>query len=487
MILSQAKEVAHHVEDLNEILSKQPNIDSWVVAKMQDVTTGLSDITHYLDGKSEFRLGGENIQAVQDSMLTNGARLGKSKTVGIYKDRERGKDYYAIVDYLTDEHIETVRGLRSAKQYVRNEGMNLQEWEDWDEEDNEDDDYFAKGGNIKDLQKKLDNLESQRSSWIGGSESRAVKKTPYDDQIDEVFSQIQYLEKHGGDKFIFPKADELKSRYGGRDLEEKTATMFARLFSENVSYSKFVNSLQTPTQKEAFRKLQLSTYQNKWKVKPIISKSSDTLRFKKIFADGGQTFAADGAKLKSEMWWENAPQKVKEETIQYFANLKMMWNRKEITLSKSQIREIQNVQQIVAKKYPEYNRLFHSKAADGAKLKSGKLTLSKLKSMIEQYNAEGRNFELLGAYNQLELWSNDNRIETGSKEDIYKALIRYRYNPKYADGTELPEEIDFSNMTDEEIITFANTLSYYDRMDEGIEEEFTDVEDAKEYLRMMAE
>jgi hypothetical protein len=42
-------------------------------------------------------------------------------------------------------------------------------------------------------------------------------------------------------------------------------------------------------------------------------------------------------------------------------------------------------------------------------------------------------------------------------------------------------------MTDEEIITFANTLSYYDRMDEGIEEEFDNVEDAKEYLRMIAE
>jgi hypothetical protein len=123
-------------------------------------------------------------------------------------------------------------------------------------------------------------------------------------------------------------------------------------------------------------------------------------------------------------------------------------------------------------------------AANGAKLKSGKLTLSQLKSMIEEYNSQGRNFELLGAYNQLELWSNDNRIEAGSKEDIYRALVRYRYNPKYADGAELS---DIDSMTDEEIITFANTLSYYDRMDEGIEEEFDNVEDAKEYLRMIAE
>ena len=50
------------------------------------------------------------------------------------------------------------------------------------------------------------------------------------------------------------------------------------------------------------------------------------------------------------------------------------------------------------------------------------------------------------------------------------------------------EEIpNFGSMSDEDIIEFANTMSYYDRMDEGIEEEFTNVEDAMEYLRMTYE
>jgi hypothetical protein len=219
MILRQAKEVAHHVEELNEILSKQPDIDAWVVAKMQDVTTQLSEITHYLDSRVGFRLGGDDIQKVQDSMLANGGEI------------------------------------------------------------------ILGGGNMASVQ------------------------------------------------------DSIMAR--------------------------------------------------------------------------------------------------------------------------------------------------------GAKLKSTKLTMSKLRSMIEEYNSEGRKFELLGAYNQLELWSNGNRLEAGSKEDIYRALVRYRFNPKYANGAKLPidmEEIpNFGSMSDEDIIEFANTVSYYDRMDEGIEEEFTNVQDAMEYLRMTYE
>jgi hypothetical protein len=53
MILSQAKEVKHHVDELQDILKKEDTIEAWVVAKMENVSSTLSDITHYLDGKSE--------------------------------------------------------------------------------------------------------------------------------------------------------------------------------------------------------------------------------------------------------------------------------------------------------------------------------------------------------------------------------------------------------------------------------------------------
>lgn len=59
MMLSQAKEVQHHTTELQSVLKKEKNIDAWVVAKMENVSSTLSDITHYLDGKTEYAKGGK--------------------------------------------------------------------------------------------------------------------------------------------------------------------------------------------------------------------------------------------------------------------------------------------------------------------------------------------------------------------------------------------------------------------------------------------
>ncbi len=59
MMLSQAKEVQHHTTELQTILKKEKDIDAWVVAKMENVSSTLSDITHYLDGKTEYAKGGK--------------------------------------------------------------------------------------------------------------------------------------------------------------------------------------------------------------------------------------------------------------------------------------------------------------------------------------------------------------------------------------------------------------------------------------------
>jgi len=58
MILSQAKEVQHHTNELKNILKNEKEIDAWVVAKMENASSTLSDITHYLDGKTEYAKGG---------------------------------------------------------------------------------------------------------------------------------------------------------------------------------------------------------------------------------------------------------------------------------------------------------------------------------------------------------------------------------------------------------------------------------------------
>ena len=59
MVLSQAKEIHHHILELQNVLKKEKEIEAWVVGKIETVSADLSTITHYLEGKSEYGDGGE--------------------------------------------------------------------------------------------------------------------------------------------------------------------------------------------------------------------------------------------------------------------------------------------------------------------------------------------------------------------------------------------------------------------------------------------
>jgi hypothetical protein len=53
MVLSKIKEVHHHADELGDVVTKNSDIEAWVVAKIERASTDLSDITHYLDGQHE--------------------------------------------------------------------------------------------------------------------------------------------------------------------------------------------------------------------------------------------------------------------------------------------------------------------------------------------------------------------------------------------------------------------------------------------------
>lgn len=63
MVLSKAKELKHHADELENIVSRNSKVDAWEVAKMERAATDASDVTHYEDGKAgskyEFADGGE--------------------------------------------------------------------------------------------------------------------------------------------------------------------------------------------------------------------------------------------------------------------------------------------------------------------------------------------------------------------------------------------------------------------------------------------
>jgi len=60
MVLSQNKAIAHHTEELKRALKKDPNnVEPWVIGKVGRAETDISDVTHYLDGRSEYAEGGK--------------------------------------------------------------------------------------------------------------------------------------------------------------------------------------------------------------------------------------------------------------------------------------------------------------------------------------------------------------------------------------------------------------------------------------------
>lgn len=58
MVQSKAKEVMHHAKELQDAIKNESDIEAWVVSKVQRASTDLSDVTHYLDGRTEYGEGG---------------------------------------------------------------------------------------------------------------------------------------------------------------------------------------------------------------------------------------------------------------------------------------------------------------------------------------------------------------------------------------------------------------------------------------------
>jgi len=92
MLKSYAKEFIHHGMELQKALKKETEIDAWVVAKAERATTDLSDITHYLDGKSEYAEGGTT------KLYYGYPEEDYNKPIG--------KTYYTFVDFIDDRNAE---------------------------------------------------------------------------------------------------------------------------------------------------------------------------------------------------------------------------------------------------------------------------------------------------------------------------------------------------------------------------------------------
>jgi predicted ABC-type ATPase len=90
MVLSQNKAIAHHTEELGKALNKNERVDAWVVGKMERASTDISDVTHYIDGKTEYADGG-NIESKYVVVETD--KMGKKRIMGTYYDLTSAEVY----------------------------------------------------------------------------------------------------------------------------------------------------------------------------------------------------------------------------------------------------------------------------------------------------------------------------------------------------------------------------------------------------------
>jgi len=109
MILSQIKEVHHHADELAEVVAKMDTVDAWVVGKMERATTDLSDITHYLDGTTEYADGGMMSDNTFDNILTHyGFKKTKTFSGKRFFSGGKNKEIFASVDdKLKEVRVET--------------------------------------------------------------------------------------------------------------------------------------------------------------------------------------------------------------------------------------------------------------------------------------------------------------------------------------------------------------------------------------------
>jgi hypothetical protein len=83
MVLSQAKAIKHHADELMEVLTPDMEVEAWVVGKIERASTDMSDITHYLDGLVPSSID-EEVGFEEGGQLEKGVYyLGKPKKEGL--------------------------------------------------------------------------------------------------------------------------------------------------------------------------------------------------------------------------------------------------------------------------------------------------------------------------------------------------------------------------------------------------------------------
>jgi hypothetical protein len=134
MALSKAKEIQHHALELKDALKKEKDIEAWVVSKVERASSDLSDVTHYLDGKSEYAGGGEfggggivatklakELKRIQGKYFTSFEKYSDKDIYDawmIYKDLANSGLKYSVLEIAREISNNTRINLRDSSELV---------------------------------------------------------------------------------------------------------------------------------------------------------------------------------------------------------------------------------------------------------------------------------------------------------------------------------------------------------------------------------
>jgi len=119
MVLSKAKELQHHTIELQEVLKKEKDIEAWVVAKVERASQDLSDVTHCLDGMSEYGQGGK----VEGNYVAVGEKDGYWTIITKPTTKEKAQKMLDIGSLPKDEvgKVVTVQEAKDHKKVIGRE------------------------------------------------------------------------------------------------------------------------------------------------------------------------------------------------------------------------------------------------------------------------------------------------------------------------------------------------------------------------------
>jgi hypothetical protein len=120
MVANNNKQLRHHTEELGEALENANHIPAWVVSLVGRATQDISDVTHYLDGTTQYELGG-NVDDVEYSKIKHLDNKGssiKSDIIRLTKyttnpnaiSRKVGVSVERVIQVLKDEGIKYYNG-----------------------------------------------------------------------------------------------------------------------------------------------------------------------------------------------------------------------------------------------------------------------------------------------------------------------------------------------------------------------------------------